>query len=122
MTSLHKRIFPPMEGNDSTKRRRGPKTKDEKLNEEKKSADYWLMRPHLEFLKYRREIIKDNMNHHRRQFNKYKTALDKINEDIGKHEEEDESEEEEEEEEEEQQEVEVEVEVVKENKEEEKEQ
>lgn len=94
-SNIHKRMFPPMDKDNDGKRRRGPKTKDEKLKEDQKSADYWLMRPHVEFLEYRRELLLEKMNYHKKEFMKFKTALDEINKDIGKHTEESESEEEE---------------------------
>lgn len=99
-----KRMFPAAEV-EVVKKRRGPKTNDEKLKEEQKTADYWLVRPHLEFLKYRRQLVVDKMDYHRKEYNKFKKALGEVNDDIGKHDEDETEDEEDEDEEEEVEEV-----------------
>ena len=97
MSTAIKRMFPAREEQSSPKRRRGPKSKDEKMAEAQKTAEYWLMRPHLEFLEYRREVLLNKMYFYRKEYNKYKTILDKLNTDIKKHKDEEEEEEESEE-------------------------
>lgn len=81
---------------DANKRRRGPKSKDEKDRLAQKSADYWLMRPISEFLQYRRELLWDKLNYHKQEYLKFKTAIDKLDADMKLLDEGDEEEEEEE--------------------------
>lgn len=101
MSTAIKRMFPAREEQSSPKRRRGPKSKDEKMAEAQKTAEYWLMRPHLEFLEYRREVLLNKMNFYRKEYSKYKTILDKLNSDIEKHKEDEEDDDDEDESEEE---------------------
>lgn len=97
MMPLHKRSAPASSEEPSGKRR-GPKTKDEKLKEAQKTADYWMMRPHIEFLEYRREVIVEKSNFHRKEYLKFKGILEELDADIAKYEEGSDEEEEDEEE------------------------